>query len=396
MPLAAETVPMDVYLVDGARTPHGMLLGSLADVRGPELARIAIDGLLARMTPEPSDVDYVTLGNAIQGGLGQVPGRQAVVDSTLPESTPTTTINEASGSGLRAMMTASDHLGAGRADVAIAGGFESMTNAPWAVPDYRKGKRYGDVTMRDTMIYDALWDVNYDAHMGELTEELVDRFDISREAQDRYALESHRRAAEAIESGRFDSEIVPVETADGTVERDEGPRPESTLEDLLDLPTPFAEEGTVSPGNASKLADGAGVVLLASGDAVDVRDLDPLASFADYAVAYRDPKWFNMAVPDAVAALLDRNDLSVEDVDRFELNEAFAAQMVHAMDELDLPREKLNPDGGAVAFGHPIGASGGMLAATLADAMQEDDLERAVVGMSVGGGGAVMALLERP
>jgi acetyl-CoA C-acetyltransferase len=386
---------MDVYLVDGARTPHGTLLGSLAEVRATELARVAVDGLLDRVAVPPEEVEYVALGNAIQGGLGQVPGRQAVVESELPESTATTTVNEASGSGLRAVMTASDHIVADRAAVALAGGFESMTNAPWALPELRKGRRYGDVTLRDTMIYDSLWDVTCDAHMGELTEELVDRFDIGREAQDRYALESHRRAAEAIDDGRFDEEIVPVETEDGTVERDEGPRPESSVEDLGSLPPSFRDDGTVTPANASKLADGAGVVLLASGDAVEAADVDPLARVVDYAAAYRDPKWFNMAVPEAVADLLDRNDLGTDDVARFELNEAFAAQMVYAMDELDLPREQLNPDGGAVAFGHPIGASGGMLATALAYGMAEDGQDRGVVGMSVGGGGALAVLLER-
>lgn len=385
----------EILLLEGARTPHGTLLGSLADVRAPELARTAVDGLADRMALDGDRVGYVALGSAIQAAQGQVPARQAVVESQLPDAIPVTTVNEASGSGLRAMMAATDHLDAGRAAFAVAGGFESMTNAPYAIPDYRSGRRYGDAELRDTMIYDALWDVNYDAHMGELTEALVERFDISRRAQDAYAAESHRRAADAIEAGRFDEELVPVDTPDGEVTRDEGPRPESTVESLGELPPAFLSDGTIHAGNASKLADGAGAVLLGQAAAAEEAGLEPLARVVDYAAAYRDPKWFNRSVVDAVDELLEGNDLAVDDVDRFELNEAFAAQMVHVMDELDLPRDRLNPDGGAVAFGHPIGASGGMLATTLASGLRAEDQRRGIVGMSVGGGGAVAMLLER-
>jgi acetyl-CoA C-acetyltransferase len=277
--------------------------------------------------------------------------------------------------------------------VVVAGGQESMTNAPFAIPDYRKGVRYGDQTLRDTMIYDALWDVSYDAHMGELTEGLVREEGITREQQDQYAVESNRRAAEAIDAGRYDAEIVPVETRDGVVERDEGPRPNTTLKRLGKLPPAFDEDGTIHAGNASKLSDGAGFVALTSDDGLG--DRESLCGVTDVATAYRDPKDFNKALAAATEKLLEQNDLAVSDVDRFELNEAFAAQMVYVMDRVDVPREKLNPDGGAVAFGHPIGASGGMLPASLAYAMRRDGLSRAITGMSVGGGGGVVVLLER-
>lgn len=399
-----------VVLVDGARTPHGTLLGSLAEVEAVELGRTALDGLLERVDVDETEIDWVGLGNAIQAGIGQVPGRQVVVDSALPNDTRATTINEASGSGMSAVSLAADRVAAGRADLAIAGGFESMTNAPWILPGYRKGRRHGDIELKDSMILDSLWDVTLDVHMGEITEGLVDREDISREAQDEYALESHRWAAEAIESGAFDDEIVPVETGvasetqrvdgeavDGgeTVETDEGPRPDSTLEDLAELPTPFREDGTITPGNASKLSDGAGAVLLADADAADERGLEPMARLVDYATAYRDPDRFNEAVGDVTEALLERNELAVEDVDAYWINEAFAAQAVYVMDRVGIPREKLNPQGGAVAFGHPIGASGGMLAASLTYQLRDDpDVERGFVGMSIGGGGAIMGLLE--
>ena len=388
----------DVVVVDGARTPHGTLLGSLANVEATELGRAAIDGLLERVEVDPEMVGWVSLGNAIQAGIGQVPGRQAVIESNLSNETQVTTVNEASGSGLRAIALGADRIQAGRTDFVVAGGFESMTNAPWILPEYRKGRRHGDATLKDSMILDSLWDVNLDVHMGEITERLVDRaggeYDLSREAQDRYALESHRRAAETIDGGGFDPEIVPVETRDGTVERDEGPRPESTMEDLAALGPAFRSEGTITPANASKLADGAGVVLLAAPEAAADAGLDPMAELADYTLVYREPDEFNEAVGDAIEELLARNDLAVEDVGRFEVNEAFAAQSVYAMERLEIPREKFNPAGGAVAFGHPIGGSGGMLATSLAYGMEEDGLDYGVVGMSVGGGGAIMALFE--
>ncbi|ELZ16036.1 acetyl-CoA acetyltransferase [Haloterrigena salina JCM 13891] len=385
----------DIVLVDGARTPHGTLLGSLADVEAVELGRTAIDGLLERVDVDGAAVDWVGLGNAIQAGIGQVPGRQVVVKSELPNETRATTINEASGSGMSAIGLAADRIAAGRADLAIAGGFESMTNAPWILPDYRKGRRHGDVEIKDSMLLDSLWDVNLDVHMGEITEGLVDREGISRETQDEYALESHQWAAAAIDSGAFDDEIVPVETGGGTVDTDEGPRPDSTLEDLARLPTSFREDGTITPGNASKLSDGAGTVLLADEETADQRGLEPMARLVDYATAYRGPDRFNEAVGDVVERLLERNELAVDDVDAYWINEAFAAQAAYVMDRVGIPRERMNPQGGAVAFGHPIGASGGMLATSLAYQLRDDpDVERGFVGMSIGGGGAIMGLLE--
>jgi len=390
----------DVVLVDGARTPHGTLLGSLADVEAVELGRTAVDGLLDRVGVDGDAVDWVSLGNAIQAGIGQVPARQVVVESGLPNETPATTINEASGSGLRAITLAADRIAAGRGDLAVAGGFESMTNAPWILPGYRTGKRHGDVTLRDSMILDSLWDVNLEVHMGEITERLVDRegerYDLSAARQNEYALASHRRAAEAIEAGAFDPEIVPVETAEGTVERDEGPRPESTASDLAALPTPFREDGTITPGNASKLADGAGAVLLADRATATDAGLDPALELVDYDLLYRDPDEFNEAVGDVLERLLASNDLAVEDVGHFEVNEAFAAQSAYVLQRLGIPRDRFNPRGGAVAFGHPIGASGGMLATSLAHALADADGEYGVVGMSVGGGGAIMSLWRRP
>lgn len=389
----------DIVLVEGARTPHGTLLGALADVSAVELGRTALDGLLDRVSIDGTEVDWVAMGNAIQAGIGQVPGRQAIVKSNLPNSTPVTTVNEASGSSIRTIALAADRIAAGRADFAIAGGFESMTNAPWVLPDYRKGRRYGDVTIKDSMILDSLWDVNLDIHMGEVAERLVDRvgdqYDLSREAQDQYALESHRCAADSIKSGRFQPEIISIETPDGLVERDEGPRPESTMEDLERLNPSFREKGTVTPANASKLSDGAGAMLLADREAAEDAGITPMLELVGYEVVYRTPDEFNEAVGDVVEVLLEQNDLATEDIDYFQINEAFAVQMVYLMERLGIPREKLNPDGGAIAFGHPIGGSGAMIATSLAYAMEADDLTYGLAGMSIGGGGAIMSLWRR-
>jgi acetyl-CoA C-acetyltransferase len=389
----------DVVLVDGARTPHGTLLGSLTDVSSVELGRVAVDGLLDRVAVDPSAVDWACLGNAIQAGIGQVPGRQVVVESQLPNALPTTTVNEASGSGLRAITLAADRVAAGRADFVVAGGFESMTRAPWILPGLREGRRYGDVTLKDSMLLDALWDVTLDVHMGEITERLVDRFgdeyDLSRAAQDEYALGSHRRAARAIDEGRFDAELVPVETDDGVVSEDEGPRPESTIDDLAKLSPAFRDDGTITPANASKLSDGAGVVLLANAAAAADAGVEPMARLVDYEFVYRAPDEFNEAVGDVVEQLLTTTGRTVDDLDACWVNEAFAAQSVYVMERLGIPREKMNPHGGAVAFGHPIGASGGMLTTSLAYQLVADDLDCGIVGMSLGGGGAVMSLWER-
>ena len=388
----------DVVLIDGARTPHGELLGSLTDVSAVALGRTAIDGVLDRTGVDPGAIDWVGLGNAIQAGIGQVPGRQAVIESGLPDATATTTINEASGSGVRAIALAADRIRAGESALALAGGMESMTNAPWVLPDYRTGRRHGHVTATDSMIMDSLWDCTLDVHMGEIAERLVERhaddpaYDLSREAQDAYALESHRRAARAIEDGVYDDEIVPVETSNGTVERDEGPRPDSTMEDLAGLSPAFREDGTVTPANASKLADGAGVALLASREAAAEHGLEPTAELVDYDVVYRAPDEWNEGVGDVIEGLLAATDHAVEDIDAFWVNEAFAAQSVYVMQRLGIPRERMNPRGGAIAYGHPIGASGGMLVASLASQFASGDAETGLVGMSQGGGGAIMSL----
>jgi acetyl-CoA C-acetyltransferase len=385
----------DVVIVEGARTAHGAMLGSLSEARAPDLGAAAVEELVERVGVDGDAVDWVALGNAVQAGVGQVPARQAVVEAGLPDDTAATTVNEASGSGLRAIALAVDRIAAGCADVAVAGGMESMSNAPYLDRDHRTGRRHGNSELVDAMIYDALWDVGYDAHMGELTERLVDEFDVDRRDQDEYAMRSNRRAAESVESGVFDEELVPVEVDDHLVTEDEGPRPDTSLDRLSRLSPAFREDGTITPGNASKLADGAGAVMLADREVAAERGLGPMVHVEDYAVAYRDPAEFSVAVGDAIEKLLARNGLAVDEIDHYEVNEAFAAQTVYVRDRLDIPDERLNPLGGAVALGHPIGASGGILTTSIVHSMVREDHDRGVVGMSVGGGGAVMVLLTR-
>jgi acetyl-CoA C-acetyltransferase len=249
------------------------------------------------------------------------------------------------------------------------------------------------------MLRDSLWDATLDVHMGEIAERLVDRhgdtYDLSREAQDRYALGSHRRAADAIEEGAFDRELVPVETPAGRVDRDEGPRPESTTDDLSNLPGAFRADGTVTAANASKLADGAGVVLLAATDTAEEMGAEPMAELVDYRFVYRPPDEFSEAVGDALEAVLAENDLDVDDIGTFWINEAFAVQTVYVMERVGIPREKMNPRGGAVAFGHPIGASGGMNTASMAYQLRDEKLDYGISGMSIGGGGAIASLWRR-
>ena len=385
----------DVVVLDGARTAHGTLLGGLANQSATDLGRAVVEGLLDRTGLSADRVDWVCLGNCVQAGVGQVPARQVAIDSRLPASCPATTTNEASGSGLRAITNAVDRIEAGRADVVVAGGMESMSNAPYLVREMREGRRHGDTTLVDAMIHDALWDANLNAHMGTLTDRIAARFDITREQQDEYAMRSNHRAGEAIDSGAFEREIVPVDSGGELVTEDEGPRPETTVDALSKLPPAFGADGTITAGNASKLSDGAGAVLLASAEAAEDAGVGPMAHVEEYAVAYRDPAEFSLAVCDAVSQLFERADIGVADVGHFELNEAFAAQMVYVADELDIPPERHNPLGGAVALGHPIGASGGILTTTLLYAMEHRDLDRGVVAMSVGGGGALAMSLVR-
>lgn len=385
----------EIVIADAKRTPHGKLLGQLSGFRGPELGATAVQGVLDSSGVSPKTVDHVIMGNSIAAGLGQVPARQAAYNGGVPDDVPATAVNEASGSGLRAIILGVDRIHSGRAETVVAGGLESMSNAPFILPDMRQGHRWGDTEIVDSMVRDALWDMFYDAHMGELTEEFVDRFDISREEQDEYALRSQERAVKSRENGLFGEEMAPVTSDDEEFTEDEGPRPDTDMEQLSALDPVFREEGTITAGNASDLSDGAAATLLTTKEAAEEQGIDTFAHIVDYAVAYKDPKWFPLAIEEAVQELLEKNEMTVDDVHVFEINEAFAAHMTHFQDELDVPDDKLNVRGGAIALGHPIGASGGILTTTLVHTMQAENAEYGIVGMCVGGGGGIAMLVRR-
>ncbi len=286
---------VEIVIADAKRTPHGKLLGQFTNVSAVELGGTAINGLLHATNLPHDAVDYVVMGHSIQAGCGQVPARQAALKAGLPDDTPATTVNEASGSGLRAILTAVDRIHAGRNEFVVAGGMESMSNAPYLLPEFRNGRKHGNSEVVDSMVRDALWDMPYQAHMGSLTEDLVERFNISREAQDQYALESQRRAVESVENGVFEEEVTPVNVDGEERSADEGPRPDTSMEKLSQLEPffkPAAEGGTVTAGNASDLSDGAAATLVTSKEAAESHGLDALAHIVDYSVAYRDTKWF--------------------------------------------------------------------------------------------------------
>ncbi len=389
----------EVFLVEGARTPRGGFLESLADYSTVELGAAAIEGVVERANVAPRTVDWVAMGTAIQAGTGPVPARQMALAAGLPDDVETTTVTEAVGSGLRTITLAVDRLESGRGGLVAAGGAESCSNAPYIVEGLRTGHRRGNAVLVDTVIHDGLWDQTVDAHAGELAERSVQRHGIDRERQDVAAVESHERALAAIDRGAFVDEIVPV----GSLDVDEGPRRNARVRALSHLEPAFDPDGTITEGNAAGPADGAGCVLLATRAAAAASGHDPLVEVVDYAVAYDDTREFFSSGVDAVEELLARNRLDPGDVAHYELDERFAAGTLYASDRLDVPRERINPRGGGVAFGNPIGATGAMLTTTLAHALADEgssevgrgDPTYGVVATGVVGGGGIAVLLRR-
>ena len=389
----------DVFIVGAARTPIGNFLGSLASLPAPRLGAIAIQAALDRARVRPEQVDEVYMGNVIQAGVGQAPARQASIFAGIPNAVPCTTVNKVCGSGLKSVMLAQTQIRAGEARVIVAGGMESMSNAPYLLERARTGYRYGDATLVDAMIKDGLWDVYNRFHMGMGGEAVADCCGITREISDQVALRSYTRALRAQKDGLFDDEIVPVEVAQPKgaplrVDRDETPR-ETSREALAKLAPAFKEGGTVTAGNASKLNDGAAALVVAGAGRAKELGLRPLARIVAQAQAAREPELFLLAPSQAVRTLLQKADWTVADVDSFEINEAFAG--VEAVrNELGIPEEKFNPRGGAIALGHPIGASGARLLVTLLNTLRQTGGRRGVVSLCLGGGEAVALAVEIP
>jgi len=389
----------DVVLLSAMRTPIGKYLGGLAELSAPELGAVAAAESLRRARVAMEQVDEVIMGNVIQAGVGQNPARQVALKAGLPDSIAAYTVNKVCGSGLKAVMLAAQAIRAGDANLVLAGGIESMSRAPYLLFGARAGWKYGDQKAVDAMIHDGLWCAFEDWHMGEAAEHIANKCAVSRADQDRFAAQSHRRAAAAWEKGAFSAEVVPVTVGTGpkakTISRDEGIRPDSTPDALAKLKPSFREAGTVTAGNASMLSDGAAALVVSSRQTGERLGTEPLARIVAYATSGVAPKDIFIAPVLAVRQVLEKAGLSTKDIDLFELNEAFAAQMLACGKELKLDESRVNVNGGAIALGHPIGASGARVLVTLVHALEQRGLKRGLASLCLGGGNAVAMIVER-
>ncbi|CEP66670.1 Thiolase [Moorella glycerini] len=390
----------NVVILSAVRTAIGSFGGTLKDIPAVELGAIVIKEALHRAGIEPGQVDEVILGNVLQAGLGQNPARQAAIKAGLPVEVPAITINMVCGSGLRAINLAARLIEAGEADVIVAGGVENMSRAPYALPGARWGSRMGDDQVIDVMLKDGLWDAFYNYHMGITAENLAERYHITREEQDCFALESQRRAEKAVKEGRFRDEIVPVQVPQRKGEpvvfvQDEFPRFGTTAEALAKLKPAFKRDGTVTAGNASGINDGAAAVVLTSAWKAETLGLKPVASIRSWSTAGVDPSIMGIGPVEATRKALKRTGLTIADLDLIEANEAFAAQSLAVAKELELDLTKTNVNGGAIALGHPIGASGARILVTLVHEMQKRQSRYGLATLCVGGGMGVATIVER-
>ena len=390
----------DPVLVSAVRTPVGRFLGALSSLQATELGARAIRAAIERAgNISVEEIDEVIMGNVVSAGEGQAPGRQAAIGGGVPVDIPAVTINKVCGSGLKAVMLASQAIKAGDGNLYVAGGMESMSNAPYLLPKGRTGYRMGNGEIVDSVVNDGLWCAFENIHMGEEAEIVADKFEISRQAQDELAYESHMKAQAATEAGRFKDEMVPVEIAQKkgsiTVDRDEPIRPDTTLEALAKLGPAFRKQGgTVTAGNAPGLSDGASATVVASEAYAREHDLPILARITGYAAAAIEPKYIFACPPRAVHRLLDRTGQQMSDFDLIEVNEAFAAQVLANGKELQWDWKKVNPNGGAIALGHPIGSSGSRVLTTLVYELRHRGGGRGLATLCLGGGGAVAMSVE--
>ena len=392
---------MDAFILSAVRTPIGKFLGGLAELPAPNLGAIAIAEAVKRANVRPDQVQDVIMGNVVQAGIGQAPARQAAILAGIPDTVPAHTTNMVCGSGLKAVMLAAQSIRAGDADLIVAGGMESMSRAPFLLPGVRQGYKYGDQKTVDALIRDGLWCPFENWAMGEAAEHVAEKCDISRADQDRFSAQSHQRAAAAWAAGAFANEVVPV-TIPGegrkppvAIAKDEGIRADTSAESLAKLRPAYRTDGTVTAGNASQLSDGAAAVVVASRKFVEQSGARPLARIVAYSMSGIHPKEIFIAPVSAVKQACEKAKLSLRDIDLFELNEAFAAQMLACGKGLELDEAKVNVNGGAIALGHPIGASGARVLATLAHALHRHDRRYGLASLCLGGGNAVAMIVER-
>ena len=389
----------EVVILSSARTPMGSLSGALKGVHAARLGAAAIRAALERAGVNPDQVDEVIMGSVLTAGMGQAPARQAAIYAGLPNAVPCLTINKVCGSGLKSTMLAAQAIALGDADVVVAGGMENMSQVPYALPKAREGYRLGDGKLVDLMVHDGLWDVYNDFHMGNAGELCARELNISREEQDAFAAESYRRALHAQEEGAFQREIVAVEIPQRKgdpiiVDSDEEPG-RGRIDKFPKLRPVFDREGSITAANASSINDGAAAVVLASAEAASRMGLKPIARFVAQSTHAQAPEWFSTAPAKAIKKVLARANWSQDDVDLFEINEAFSVVALAAIKELSLDAAKVNVRGGAVALGHPIGASGARLLCTLLHALEDRQVDRGLVTLCIGGGEAAAVVVER-
>ena len=393
----------EVVIVSAVRTPIGRFQGSLQSYTSPRLGALVVKEAVRRAGVEPAQVDDCIMGCVLQAGVGQAPARQAAIFAGIPPEAGALTVNQVCGSGLRAVSLAAQAIQTGDSGIVVAGGMESMSNAPYLLPQARNGYRMGNGTLVDAMINDGLWDVYNEFHMGAAAELVADKYHISRADQDAFAAESHRRAAAATLEGRFRAQILPVEVpparkgeAPRAFDADEAIRPDTTAEILAKLKPAFKEDGTVTAGNAPGVSDGAAAVVVTSAARAQELGLKPMVIIRAQATAGRAPEWFSLAPIDAVRKVVAKAGWSLESVDLFELNEAFSVQALSVIRELGLDQARVNVNGGAVALGHPIGASGAAILVKLIYAMTDRGARRGIASLCLGGGGAVALAVELP
>jgi acetyl-CoA C-acetyltransferase len=394
-----EVIVHEPVILSAVRTPIGKFLGSLKTMPAPRLGALVVAEAIRRAGVSPDAVDEVIMGNVLSAGLGQNPARQAALFAGIPPKVGAVTVNKVCGSGLKAVMMAAQAVKLGDENIVVAGGMESMSRAPYLLENGRTGYRLGHGELVDSVIRDGLWDVYEDYHMGNTGEVVASEYNVSREEQDAWALGSHQKALAAMDSGRFDAEVMAVEIkgrkGDVTlVEKDESPRRETTLEALAKLRPVFQKGGTVTAGNAPGLNDGAAATVVTSATTAKELGQEPLAHIIGYATAGLEPRLVMMAPEEAVRKLSAKIDWPLDSVDLFEFNEAFSVQQVAVSRRLEVPAEKVNVNGGAVALGHPIGASGARVLTTLIYALKDRGKKRGIAALCLGGGNAVAMAVE--
>src|SRR3954468_8497907 len=392
----------DIVIISGARTPIGKFQGSLSDFSAVQLGAIAVREAVARAKVDPAKVDECIMGNVVSAGLGQNPARQAALFGGLADTVGAMTINKVCGSGLKAVGLAAQAIQTGNAEIVVAGGMESMTNAPYLLPNARKGYRLGNGELVDSMVRDGLWEIYNDYHMGNTGENVAEKYKITREQQDEFAVDSHRKAIAAWKECRFSSQVVPVEIpgkkkGDPPIkfEKDESPREDTSMESLRKLKPAFKKDGTVTAGNAPGVNDGAAAFVVTTFSKAKELGVEPMARIVAQSTSGVDPKWVMMAPVGAVQKIWKKTGWKNEEVDLYELNEAFSVQALAVIRELGLDINKVNVNGGAVALGHPIGASGARVMITLMYEMIRRDAHKGIAALCLGGGNAVAMAIER-